>query len=134
MDSTTIDLCLNLFPWAKFRKKKAAIKLRTLLNLRGSIPTFIEITPVLVHDIHILDILIVQPGAFYIMDRAYLDFKRLFQINQQGAYFVLRAKENLQFKDSIHKKSIEVPDCAAIKPFDLLKKILVKTILQNYEE
>ena len=98
LDSTTIDLCLNLFPWAKFRKKKGAIKLRTLLNLRGSIPTFIEITPVLVHDIHILDILIVQPGAFYIMDRAYLDFKRLFQINQQGAYFVLRAKENLQFK------------------------------------
>jgi len=98
LDSTTIDLCLNLFSWAKFRKKKGAIKLRTLLNLGGSIPTFVEITPALVHDIHILDILIVQPGAFYIMDRAYLDFKRLFQINQQGAYFVFRAKENLQFK------------------------------------
>ena len=98
LDSTTIDLCLSLFPWAKFRKKKGAIKLHTLLDLRGSIPTFIEITNALVHDINILDILVVQPTAFYIMDRGYLDFKRLFQLNQQGAYFILRAKKNLKFK------------------------------------
>ena len=98
LDSTTINLCLNLFPWAKFRKRKGAIKLHTLLDLRGSIPTFIEITTALVHDINVLDILIAQPGAFYIMDRAYLDYRRLFQLNQQSAYFILRAKKNLKFR------------------------------------
>ena len=98
LDSTTIELCLNLFPWAKFRKNKGAIKLHTLLDLRGSIPTFIQITPALLHDVNVLDILLIQPGAFYIMDRGYLDFRRLFQVHQQGAYFILRAKKNLKFR------------------------------------
>jgi len=94
-DSTTIDLCLELFPWAKFRKAKGAIKLHTLLNLRGSIPEFIHITEGKVHDVNILDLLIIEPGSFYIMDRAYLDFKRLYGIHQCSAFFVTRAKHNL---------------------------------------
>jgi len=97
LDSTTIDLCLSLFPWAEFRKKKGGIKLHTLLDLRGSIPTFIEIKKALVHDVNILDLLIPESGAFYIMDRAYLDFERLFFIHQSDSYFVLRAKNNLKF-------------------------------------
>jgi len=94
-DSTTIDLCLELFPWARFRKTKAAIKLHTLLNLRGSIPEFIHITEGRIHDVKILDLLIVEPGSFYVMDRGYLDFKRLYTIHQSGAFFVTRAKRNL---------------------------------------
>ena len=95
-DSTTIDLCLELFPWARFRKTKAAIKLHTLLNLRGSIPEFIHITEGRIHDVKILDLLIVEPGSFYVMDRGYLDFKRLYAIHQSGAFFVIRAKCNLK--------------------------------------
>ncbi|PIZ17259.1 IS4 family transposase [Candidatus Desantisbacteria bacterium CG_4_10_14_0_8_um_filter_48_22] len=94
-DSTTIDLCLELFPWAKFRKNKAAIKLHTLLNLRGSIPEFIHITVGRIHDVNILDLLITEPGSFYVMDRGYLDFKRLYTIHQSSAFFVTRAKRNL---------------------------------------
>jgi hypothetical protein len=94
-DSTTIDLCLSLFPWARFRKAKGAIKLHTLLNLRGSIPEFIHITEGRVHDVNILDILLIEAGSFYIMDRAYLDFKRLYDIHQTSAFFVTRAKRNL---------------------------------------
>ena len=94
-DSTTIDLCLELFPWARFRKTKAAIKLHTLLNLRGSIPEFIHITEGRIHDVKILDLLIVEPGSFYVMDRGYLDFQRLYTIHQSGAFFVTRAKRNL---------------------------------------
>jgi len=94
-DSTTIDLCLKLFPWAKFRKTKAAIKLHTLLNLRGSIPEFIHITEGKVHDVNILDLLIVEPGSFYAMDRGYLDFERLYAIHQSSAFFVTKAKRNL---------------------------------------
>jgi hypothetical protein len=94
-DSTTIDLCLSLFPWARFRKAKGAIKLHTLLNLRGSIPEFIHITEGRVQDVNILDILLVEPGSFYIMDRAYLDFERLYDIHQASAFFVTRAKRNL---------------------------------------
>jgi len=94
-DSTTIDLCLELFPWAKFRKTKAAIKLHTLLNLRSSIPEFIHITEGRIHDVKILDLLIVEPGSFYVMDRGYLDFQRLYTIHQSGAFFVTRAKRNL---------------------------------------
>ena len=97
-DSTTIDLCLELFPWAKFRKTKAAIKLHTLLNLRGSIPEFIHITKGKVHDVNILDLLIIQPGSFYVMDRGYLDFKRLYAIHQSSAFFVTRAKRNLKVR------------------------------------
>jgi len=98
LDSTTIDLCLSLFPWAKFRKNKGAIKLHTLLDIRGSIPTFIEITTGLVHDVNVLDVLIIEPGSFYIMDRGYIDFKRLHRINLNLGYFVVRAKKNLNFK------------------------------------
>ena len=96
-DSTTIDLCLSLFPWAKFRKRKGAIKMHTLLNLRGSIPEFIRITDAKVHDVNILDELIPEPGSLYVMDRAYIDFERLYLLHQCGAFFVVRAKSNLKF-------------------------------------
>jgi len=98
LDSTTIDLCLSLFPWARFRKTKGAIKLHTLLNLRGNIPVFIEITDGKVHDVNILDVLIPEPGSFYIMDRGYIDFARLYLLLLYGAFFVVRAKSNLQFR------------------------------------
>ena len=98
LDSTTIDLCLSLFPWAKFRKHKGAIKMHTLLNLRGSIPEFIRITNAKLHDVNILDELIPEPGSFYVMDRAYIDFKRLYFLNQYVAFFVVRAKRNLNFR------------------------------------
>ncbi|SRR6266516_4156728 len=97
LDSTTIDLCLALFPWAKFRRHKGAIKLHTLLDLRGSIPSFIHITDGKVHDIHVLDTLIPEPGSYYVMDRGYLDFARLYAMGQCSAFFVIRAKGNLQF-------------------------------------
>ena len=96
LDSTTIDLCLSLFPWAKFRKHKGAIKLHTLLDLRGSIPTFIEITDGKIHDVNILDELLPEPGCFYIMDRGYLDFERLYLLHLFHAFFVIKAKSNLQ--------------------------------------
>lgn len=98
LDSTTIDLCLNLFPWAKFRKRKGAVKLHTLLDLRGSLPTLIFITHGKVHDIQVLDQLVVQPGAIYLMDRAYLGFARLYQLHQSLAFFITRAKSNTRFQ------------------------------------
>jgi hypothetical protein len=98
LDATTIDLCLSLFRWARFRKHKAAVKLHTLLDLRGSIPSFIRITDGKVHDVNILDDLIPEPGSFYIMDRGYLDFLRLYLLTQCLAFFVIRAKANLQFR------------------------------------
>ena len=98
LDSTTIDLCLSLFPWAKFRKHKAGVKLHTLLDLRGNIPTFIRITEALVHDVNILDDIIPEAGAFYIMDRGYLDFGRLYIFHQCLAFFITRAKGNFQFR------------------------------------
>jgi transposase len=98
LDSSTIDLCLNLFPWAKFRKAKGAIKMHTLLDLRGSIPTFIEITDGLCHDVNILDILEIEPGAIYVMDMGYIDYERLYNINRNQGYFVTRAKSNMASK------------------------------------
>ena len=98
LDSTTIDLCLSVFPWAAFRETKAAIKLHTLLDLRGAIPTFILISDGKLHDVNVLDILPPEAGAFYIMDRAYLDFDRLNALHQAGAFFVTRAKSNFRFK------------------------------------
>jgi hypothetical protein len=95
-DSTTIDLCLSLFPWAFFRKRKGAIKLHTLLDLRGSIPSFIHITEGKTHDVRILDVLPIEPGSFYILDRGYLDYSRLYTLHQGRAFFVTRAKSNLQ--------------------------------------
>jgi len=94
LDSSTIDLCLSVFPWAKFRKTKAAIKMHTLLDLRGSIPSFVSITHGKVHDVKVLDRLIPEPGAIYVMDRAYLDFERLYLLNQCMAFFVIRSKKN----------------------------------------
>jgi hypothetical protein len=98
LDSTTIDLCLSLFPWARFRKKKGGIKLHTLLDLRGNIPALVRITDALVHDVNILDEIIAEPGSFYLMDRAYLDFARLYLLNQCLAFFVARARGNFRFR------------------------------------
>jgi hypothetical protein len=98
LDSSTIDLCLSLFPWAKFRKTKAAVKLHTLLDLKGSIPAWIFITDGKVHDVNILDYLLPEAGSFYVMDRGYLDFARLYKINLSHAYFVIRAKTNTKFQ------------------------------------
>ena len=95
LDATTIDLCLSLFEWAPFRKSKAAVKLHTLLDLRGSIPAFIHISDGKMHEVNVLDLLILEPGAFYVMDRGYVDFARLFQMHQAGAFFVTRAKSNM---------------------------------------
>jgi len=95
LDSTTIDLCLSMFPWAPFRHTKAAIKVHTLLDLRGAIPSFIHITDGKWHDVNILDLFLPEPGAFYIMDRAYVDFARLYALHQAGSFFVTRTKSNL---------------------------------------
>ena len=98
LDSTTIDLCLALFPWAKFRRTKAAIKLHTLLALRGNYPTVVIVTTGRVHDVNILDQLAFEPGSFYIFDRGYLDFARLHRLHLSGAFFVTRAKKNFRFR------------------------------------
>lgn len=98
LDSTTIDLCLQLFPWAVFRESKAAVKLHTLLDLRGNIPTFMHISDGKVHDVNVLDLLTPEPGAFYVMDRGYLDFGRLHTLHTAGSFFVTRAKANLKFR------------------------------------
>ncbi len=95
LDSTTIDLCLSLFDWAPFRSTKAAIKLHTLLDLRGSIPTFLHISDGKLHDVNVLDILPIEAGAFYVMDRGYVDFTRLYAMHQAGAFFVTRAKQGM---------------------------------------
>jgi len=95
LDATTIDLCLSMFPWAPFRSTKAALKLHTLLDLRGAIPTFIHISDGKMHDVNVLDLLVIEAGAFYVMDRGYLDFKRLYELDQTRAFFVTRAKRNL---------------------------------------
>lgn len=98
LDSTTIDLCLTLFPWAKFRTHKAGVKVHTLLDLHGNIPTLVVITPAKVHDVNILDDIPFEPGALYIMDRGYLDFSRLHIIHTASAFFVTRAKSNFKYK------------------------------------
>lgn len=98
LDSTTIDLCLSLFPWASFRSTKAAVKMHTLLDLRGSIPSFIHISDGKMGDVRVLDILPAEPGAFYVMDRGYLDFARLYELHQVGAFFVTRAKSNFVWR------------------------------------
>ncbi|MEI6847869.1 MAG: IS4 family transposase [Chlorobiaceae bacterium] len=98
LDSTTIDLCFSLFPWAKFRTHKGAVKMHTLLDLRGNIPSFVAVTDGKVHDVNILDFLAIEPGSFYIMDRGYIDFERLFHMNQGHGFFVIRGKSNLSFQ------------------------------------
>ena len=97
LDSTTIDLCLKLFPWARFRRRKGAIKLHTLLDLRGNIPCFIHISHGKMHDVTVLDQLPIEAGAFYVMDRGYVDFQRLYRFTTTGAFFVTRGKRNLDF-------------------------------------
>jgi IS4 transposase len=96
LDASTIDLCLSVFPWAPFRSTKAAIKLHTLLDLRGNIPSFLHISDGKLHDVNVLDLLLPEPGAFYIMDRGYIDFERLFQLHEAKSFFVTRAKSNLK--------------------------------------
>ncbi len=98
LDSSTIDLCRSLFPWARFRSTKSGIKLHTLLDLRGNIPSFISITDAKLHDVNILDELISEPGSIYVMDRAYLDFERLFKMHQSLAFFILRSKTNTKLR------------------------------------
>ncbi len=98
LDSTTIDLCLSVFPWANFRKTKAAIKLHTLLDMRGNIPAFIHISDGKLHDVNALDFLPIEAGAYYVMDRGYLDFRRLFSLSQTSAFFVTRAKSNTKYR------------------------------------
>jgi len=98
LDATTIDLCLSLFPWAKFRRTKGAVKLHTLLNLQGDIPEFILISDGKLHDVNVLDHLLPMPGAYYVMDRGYLDFERLYVLHQAKSYFVTRSKSNFRFK------------------------------------
>lgn len=103
-DSTTIDLCLSLFPWARFRKRKGAVKLHTLIDLRGNIPCFIHITEGRVHDVKALDELSIEAGAFYMMDKAFIDFERLYKFTQGLAFFVIRAKKNLDFSRRCSRK------------------------------
>lgn len=104
LDASTIDLCLNVFPWAKFRNKKAAVKLHTLMDLRGNIPVFIDITDGKVHDVHILDKIGFEPDAFYVMDKGYYDFERLYRMELTKAFFVIRAKKNLRSKRVYSRK------------------------------
>jgi hypothetical protein len=104
LDATTVDLCLSLFPWARFRKTKAGIKLHTLIDLRGNIPTFIDITSALVNDVNVLDILIVEPGSYYVMNRGYVDFTRFYRMHQDRAFFLTRAKKNIKFKRVYSRK------------------------------
>ena len=98
LDSTTIDLCLTLFPWAAYSKTQAGVRIHTVLDLRGSIPSFAEITDAKVHDIKLLDLVIPEPGSFYIMDRGYLGFKQLYRINQAASFFVIRSKKNIKYR------------------------------------
>lgn len=98
LDATTIDLCLSMFPWAHFRKTKGAVKLHTLLDLRGNIPVFIHISDGKLHDVNVLDLLVPEPGSIYVMDRGYVDFKRLYTLHYASAFFVTRAKSNFQYK------------------------------------
>jgi hypothetical protein len=98
LDSTTIDLCLSLFPWARYRSKNAAVKMHTLLDLQGNIPAFIDVTPAKIHEIHTLDELLIEPGSIYIVDRAYLDFQRLYRLKQGLAFFIIRSRKRFRFR------------------------------------
>ena len=130
LDSTTIDLCLSLFPWASFRKHKAAVKMHTLMDLRGSIPSFIEITNGRLHDVNILDTLVPEPGSFYIMDRAYLDFGRLYVLTQLLSFFVTRAKKNTRFR-RIYSHTV---DCADDLKCDQTIMLVTPKSLAGYPE
>jgi hypothetical protein len=124
LDSTTIDLCLSLFPWARFRSTKAAVKLHTLLDLRGPIPTMISITEGKVADVNILDELIIEPGAFYIMDRGYVDFERLHRFVLAGAFFVTRAKSGQRLD---HLESLPVPRNTGVRSDQIVRLTLARS-------
>jgi hypothetical protein len=124
LDSTTIDLCLSLFPWAPFRRRKGAVKLHTLLDLRGNIPCFLRVSPGKTHDVNILDELPIEPGAFYVMDKAYVDFARLYRFEQQAAFFVTRAKRNL---DSTRRESRPVDKSTGLRSDQTIVLAGVKT-------
>ena len=106
LDSTTIDLCLSVFPWAHFRETKAAVKAHVLLDLRGNLPTFMHITDGTVHDVNVLDILEIEPGAFYIVDRGYVDYRRLYEIEKKHAFFITRAKINMRWQ-RLYSRSVD---------------------------
>ncbi len=125
LDASTIDLCLSVFKWAKFRKKKGAVKLHTLIDLRGNIPVFLSITTGKVHDVNILDQIIFEAGAFYIVDKGYYDFERLFLLDQEKAFFVIRAKKNLKF---IRLYSRPVDKTTGLKCDQIIKLTGKKTI------
>jgi len=118
LDATTIDLCLSLFPWAKFRSHKSAIKLHTLMDLEGSIPTFIHISDGRTHDVNALDMIPIMAGSIYIMDRGYLDFQRLYDLHQSGGRFVIRSRKNLQF---YRKSSTPVDQNAGLQCDQLIR-------------
>jgi len=105
LDATTIDLCLSVFPWAPFRSTKAAVKMHTLLDLRGNIPSFIHISDGKWHEVNIFDMLVPEAGAFYVMDRGYIDFAQLHRLHQAGSFFVIRAKSNLRFQRRYSRES-----------------------------
>lgn len=126
-DSTTVDLCLSLFPWAHFRRHKAAIKIHTLMDLRGNIPCFLRITSGKTHDVRILDELPLEPGSFYVMDRAYIDFRRLYTFTRQSAFFVTRAKSNL---DYIRRSYRQVDKTSGVKSDQTIALVGVKTSLE----
>ena len=98
LDATTLDLCLALFPWARYRAQNAAVKMHTLLDLRGSLPAYIDVKPAKIHEIHTLDALLIEPGSIYIMDRGYLDFARLYRLQQALAFFIIRARKDFRFR------------------------------------
>jgi hypothetical protein len=130
LDSTTIDLCLNLFPWAHFRRTKAAVKLHTLLDLRGSIPTFISISDGKQADVRVLDELVPEPGAFYVMDRGYVDFRRLYALAMAGAFFVTRTKRGIQFT----RREARPVDYLAGVRYDQTVRLKNPTTRQHYPE
>jgi len=101
LDATTIDLCLSLFPWASFRRAKGAVKLHTMIDIQTAIPVFIDVTHGKIHDVNVLDHVVFQPGSYLVMDRGYIDFHRLYQIHQAMTYFVVRSKDNLQFRRQV---------------------------------
>ena len=126
LDSTTIDLCLSLFPWAQFRKHKGAIKLHTLVDLRGNIPCFIRISNGKTHDVNVLDQLPIEPGSFYVMDRGYVDFRRLYSFTTNSAYFVTRARRGLDYK---RRNRREVDKTTGLRSDQTIVLAGVKTVL-----
>jgi hypothetical protein len=116
LDSTTIDLCMSVFPWAHFRTTKSAVKMHTLLDLHGNIPSFIHVSNGKLHDVHALDMILPEPGAIYVMDRGYLDFSRLYKLHLTGAFFVTRAKSNMDSSRLSQLRVIAVPVSSVTRP------------------